>query len=102
MSAHVAVVRNRDGLEEVHARIESLLPRLNALEPTFATELRNLVLLGLEVSRSALAREESRGAHYRSDFPATDTSLDHQHQRVVIVDEVAKRQFGPLHEDCTP
>ena len=101
MSAHVAVVRNRDGLEEVHVRIESLLPRLNALEPTFATELRNLVLLGLEVSRSALAREESRGAHYRSDFPATDTSLDHQHQRVVIVDEAAQRQFGPLREDCT-
>ena len=31
------------------------------------------------VARSALFREESRGAHARADFPATDPALDHQH-----------------------
>jgi len=32
-------------------------------------ELRNLHTLALLIARSALAREESRGSHYRSDFP---------------------------------
>jgi L-aspartate oxidase len=32
-------------------------------------EARNLQIAGLLVARSALAREESRGAHYRTDFP---------------------------------
>jgi L-aspartate oxidase len=32
-------------------------------------ELRNLHTLALLMARAALAREESRGSHYRSDFP---------------------------------
>jgi L-aspartate oxidase len=32
-------------------------------------ELHNLHALALLIARSALAREESRGSHYRSDFP---------------------------------
>ena len=31
------------------------------------------------VARSALFREESRGAHARADFPATDPAYDHRH-----------------------
>jgi succinate dehydrogenase/fumarate reductase flavoprotein subunit len=34
-----------------------------------AHELRNLNALALLIARSGLAREESRGSHYRSDFP---------------------------------
>jgi L-aspartate oxidase len=32
-------------------------------------ELHNLHALALLIARCALAREESRGSHYRSDFP---------------------------------
>ena len=35
-------------------------------------ELANLLLVGRLVATAALAREESRGAHYRSDFPASE------------------------------
>ena len=34
-----------------------------------AYELRNLHTLALVMTRAAVAREESRGSHYRSDFP---------------------------------
>jgi L-aspartate oxidase len=32
-------------------------------------ELRNLHAVALLIARCALAREESRGGHYRTDFP---------------------------------
>jgi L-aspartate oxidase len=35
-------------------------------------ELKNLHSIGALIARSALAREESRGSHYRSDFPYRD------------------------------
>lgn len=35
-------------------------------------ELRNMHALALLMARSALARQESRGSHYRSDFPYRD------------------------------
>jgi L-aspartate oxidase len=35
-------------------------------------ELRNLQTVGGLIVRSAIAREESRGAHYRNDFPRRD------------------------------
>ena len=34
--------------------------------------MRNLALLGRLLATAALWREESRGAHYRLDFPETD------------------------------
>jgi L-aspartate oxidase len=37
-----------------------------------ACELRNMHALALLMARSALAREESRGSHYRADFPYRD------------------------------
>jgi succinate dehydrogenase / fumarate reductase flavoprotein subunit/fumarate reductase flavoprotein subunit len=48
------------------ARIDSL-PAWNA-----ALDLSNLIVVGSLVARSALIRTESRGAHFREDFPESD------------------------------
>ena len=34
-------------------------------------ELANALLVGWQMTRAALRRRESRGAHYRDDFPRT-------------------------------
>jgi L-aspartate oxidase len=69
MWKQVGILRNG---KELNSAIESLrameLPSCE--RPGRAEkELCNLHFLALLISRSALAREESRGSHYRSDFP---------------------------------
>ena len=39
-------------------------------------ELQNLIDTGRMIAESALARKESRGSHYRRDFPNTDPVFD--------------------------
>jgi L-aspartate oxidase len=65
---NVGVVRDAAGLEQAVERLE----RLAAEHPAAAGELRNLLGLGRLVAAAALARCESRGGHYRSDYPHTD------------------------------
>ena len=64
----VGVVRDGPGLT---AALEHLAGLAARLEPG-ASEARNMVDAGRLIARAALARTESRGAHYRSDYPAAD------------------------------
>jgi L-aspartate oxidase len=65
MWEHVGIDRTGRGLEDGIARLEAIRKRL----PPGATEEQNLVDTSLLIARSALARQESRGGHFRSDFP---------------------------------
>src|SRR6516162_3051422 len=53
-------------------------------------DLRNMLLVARTVTEAALARRESRGAHQREDFPATDPAWAQnqiarlQHERIVL------------------
>ena len=53
------------------ATLRSKAPGMNP-ELTFALRLKGMLRLSLCVAAGALAREESRGAHHRSDFPSRD------------------------------
>lgn len=76
------VVRDRTGLERALAGIDELAERVDKIavpgpkETNFAwqeaLDLANQLVVARLVAHSALLREESRGAHYRSDFPDTD------------------------------
>ncbi len=73
MSEGVGVVRDATGLSAtlaVIARLEAAAP--GAL-PLMAARL---------ITEAALARRESRGGHYRSDYPATAAVADHTHVHV--------------------
>ncbi len=48
--------------------------KIRGQELESALSVKNLALLGRLLATASLAREESRGAHYRIDFPDTDTA----------------------------
>jgi len=68
----VGIVRSRTGLERAIARLEQLRPGLQPEDNRRCWEARNIHQVALLIARSALARRESRGAHYRTDCPAHD------------------------------
>jgi L-aspartate oxidase len=92
MSSHVAVVRDAPGLRLALG----LLDAVGENHPGLPRDLESLLLLAREVTRSALNREESRGGHYRLDFPETNPSLDGMHQVVNVGETEESRAFGPL------
>ena len=65
MWEHAGVARSADGLERCLATLARLASRL----PPGATEELNMVQTAHLIAESALLRRESRGGHYRSDFP---------------------------------
>lgn len=69
MWQYVGVVRDGKGLRHVVAELTGLRERLPASTDRRAQEAGNILHAGLLIAQSALAREESRGAHYRVDCP---------------------------------
>jgi len=71
----LAVVRTARGLEQALSglcEIESRLGEIRAGTPEEileAYEAQNLITTGKMVARAALERQESRGVHFREDFP---------------------------------
>ena len=63
---YLTVVRSREGIEKT-------LDFIDAQEKTATSaQLKNRLLVGRLLARAMLAREESRGTHYREDFPETN------------------------------
>ncbi len=71
MSRHVAVVRSAEGLAEAAQGIADLAAALGGVG-AYAIETRNLLANAALIVAAARVREESRGAHFRSDHPERD------------------------------
>ena len=69
MTRHVGVLRDAAGLS---CALRSLLVLHDRALATQNLDLRNRTEAALLVAASALRRRESRGGHFRSDFPAAD------------------------------
>jgi L-aspartate oxidase len=69
MWRNVGITRNGARLL-LSARILNLWQRTMPAPASVADfELRNMLIVSRSIVESALARQESRGAHFRSDFP---------------------------------
>ena len=77
MSADCGVVRDASGLGAAATRLDECAPMVAQLDtntiPT--SEVVCLLRVARAIVAAATAREESRGAHTRSDFPDTSTDL---------------------------
>jgi len=69
MNAQVGVVRDDERLSEAVVALAKLERESTSLA------LRNMAAAALLVASSAVIRRESRGAHYRADYPAENPAL---------------------------
>jgi L-aspartate oxidase len=77
MWRHAGLLRSRAMLEGLVARLSSWSGFLALTQPQPASErefrrLSSLVTVSLLIAQAALRREESRGGHFRTDFPHRD------------------------------
>jgi L-aspartate oxidase len=78
MWENVGIVRSRESLEDAAAILATWGGSLGSPTDRLSYELNSLVVTGRLVAEAALVREESRGAHFRSDFPeSSDQWLRH-------------------------
>ncbi|HXO62465.1 MAG TPA: succinate dehydrogenase flavoprotein subunit [Candidatus Acidoferrales bacterium] len=83
MTEHVTVTRINKNLELADSKIRDLQARYHKIDMNdrtkwsnqtlnFARELENMLILARVITLGALQRNESRGAHYKPDFPERD------------------------------
>lgn len=99
MSRHVGVLRSAAGLEKAYSQLSNFDKQLRDLCQRHTprsvpsadaiarwSETRNLVLIARLVTLAAMRREESRGAHYRDDYPHAKTAW--QRRQTLTVDSL--------------
>jgi succinate dehydrogenase / fumarate reductase flavoprotein subunit len=80
MTKHATIIRYNSGLDEADAKILELLARFKNVNLSdksqwantsfaFARQLYNMLELARVIVKGARLRDESRGAHYKPDFP---------------------------------
>ena len=116
MTANAGVFRTKESLEKQLVIIDDLLVRFNNVRIddkslTFNTDLQEAIELGHMIESSkivvvgALKREESRGGHYREDFPTRDdarfmkhtyATMDENFNINIAWGEVTQGKFEPM------
>lgn len=76
----VGILRDAAGLSAAVDQLQAIARPLQAPLRTMAQfQVANLATVALLVARAALAREESRGGHFRTDFPLRDDARWRKH-----------------------
>ncbi len=78
----VGVIRRGKELREAVKRLQAISLAPTGVSDRRYYEAQNILEVARLIARSALAREESRGAHYRTDFPLKHDSAPPQHSFV--------------------
>jgi fumarate reductase (CoM/CoB) subunit A len=109
MWGFVGLIRSGEGLEKALADFKRMeeedLPRITLATPSRrynrefieTLELSNLLKVARAVSTPALQRNESRGAHFRQDYPKWDNRNWLKHLRVSQKDGTLQLSDGPVN-----
>lgn len=95
----VGVLRNKEDLSQALQAItglSSLAVSRKDAGIAKALEVKNMLLTGEMICRSALFREESRGSHYRLDYPEKDDANWLYHTHIVLEEGGLRLQKIPV------
>lgn len=93
MLRHVGIRRNERGLIKAVKELERYAKAFrNKMETIEEFEYLNLLTIAVLVANAALLREESRGGHFREDFPKQDDLVWRKHIVQSIEDGVLEEQ----------
>ena len=84
------LLRDAAGLKRAQAKLDGMMRSIPRGFSRRAVEARSLYTVASVIIAAATAREESRGAHYRNDFPRRDSIARHSlmdHGRLTFVEE---------------
>jgi len=107
MTQLCSVFRDKVGLEQALSRIQGLQGRVANLGLSYcgksfnyelegALELDNMLKLSEVIVYSALKREESRGAHFRNDFPTRDDEVWLKHSLIFHTADGLEARYKPV------
>ena len=77
MWKYAGLLRDGAGLREAQRTLDALAVTMPRGLFRRALEARNMHTVACLIVASALGREESRGSHYRNDFPQHDAEAKH-------------------------
>ncbi|HWZ50258.1 MAG TPA: succinate dehydrogenase flavoprotein subunit [Granulicella sp.] len=104
MTRHATIIRYNSGLAEADAKIVELMDRYRNINLSdksqwantsfaFARQLWNMLELSRVVVQGAALRDESRGAHYKPDFPERNDEKFLKTTKAAFVDGAPKFEF---------
>ncbi len=113
MTEHVTVTRYNKDLERADAKLQELLERYRRINLSdrakwsnqtlnFARELYNMLILARVIALGALARNESRGAHYKPEFPERDDKNWLKTTRAHWEDGCIRLSYEPVDTSLIP
>ena len=74
MWKYAGIVRDENSLKKGISLLKELYCKIKDIKISLieSTELKNMITVGLLITKSALSRKESRGLHYMKDYPVKD------------------------------
>ncbi len=96
MTEQAGVLRSSDGLADAVRRLDAVA-RADVAEAGVASwETTNLLTVSRALVEAAAYREETRGSHWRLDFPERDDDTWARHVDVTLVDGATRLTTTPL------
>jgi len=107
MTEHLGIFRSRDRMEKALQKIQELRKRYEQIyledrgkifntELTNALEVGSLIDLAETIVVGAIGREESRGSHYRKEFPQRDDAGWLKHTLAYCSDSGPRLEYAPV------
>jgi L-aspartate oxidase len=96
MTERAGVLRSRAGLVDGVAALTALASRTSDAADTSAWEATNLLTVSTALVDAALLREETRGSHWREDFPDRDDDHWARHVDAVLDGGLPRLHLQPV------